>query len=60
MIRQTVLGGEGEKRRTDVIGKSMWSGIWKSWGEADMMLMIRDRHVPTTSRWSSNSGWLQL
>ena len=56
MIRQTVLGGEGEKRRTDVIGNSMWSGIWKSWGEADMMLMIRDGHVPTTSRWSSNSG----
>ena len=60
MIKQTVLGGEAGKRRADVIGNSMWSGIWKSWGEAYMMLIIRDGHVPTTSRWSSNSGWLQL
>ena len=28
-------------------------------GEADVMLILRDGHVPTTSRWSSKSGWLQ-
>ena len=32
----------------------MWSGSWKSWGEAVMMLIIRDGHVPTTSRCASN------